>query len=749
MAAPSTVIVLAVGPYPLPLHGMSHATEAIASSFDREGMIVRRFNTAPLFPNQPSFRFLWRALSRPLAYIHLLWFIVNNIVQRRQMRMYLVVSGGNGKYGEFLFAATARLFSLPIALHYHSFAYLDRRQFSCQLLLRAAGPRALHIVLCNGMEEKLRQAYSSVRNTLVVSNAALSDIEIVDPPLGRRLHAVGFLSNITIQKGIGQFIQLVRNVRSEGIDVVGHVAGPISDAESEQLIEAAVLDGTVRYFGPVSGKAKQEFLSSIDVFAFPTAYINEAEPFVVIEALASGVPIIASARGCIPNLVGAHDVLLDPAGISLQPAIARIKLWTETPNSLDDARSDAVKRAATLKTESADAIKALIEEVGEGTRGAHANRAIRKPSIFMLQTIVPDYRRDIFREVHDRHPDFVLIAGHEYFTPALRPVSGEKFMRPCKNIFLLKKRLLIQVFNYWPVLKADSVVVEFNPRVITNWLVLLARRLLGKPTVLWGHAWSRSGRNSKSEFVRRGMKRLASTILTYTQTEQREVCEDMPNKHVVSAPNAIYNASEMQYSGSTETRKSFLYVGRLIPAKKVDVLLRGYSAYRAQGGSAKLRVVGGGPELDRLKALANELAIVDGLYFEGHVSDQDQLRNWYRQAIATISPGYVGLSLLQSLSFGLPMIVSRDEPHAPEIEAAVEGFTVRFFDTGKPHDLATAMAEIEANLPELHQKAFNMVEFCRTRYSVEAMAEGIIAAGLKHVPSPRSTVGLKDVRENS
>ena len=43
------------------------------------------------------------------------------------------------------------------------------------------------------------------------------------------------------------------------------------------------------------------FYTQLDLLVFPTMYVNESEPFVILEALAHGVPVITTPRGCIAS----------------------------------------------------------------------------------------------------------------------------------------------------------------------------------------------------------------------------------------------------------------------------------------------------------------------------------------------------------------------------------------------------------------------------------------------------------------
>ena len=58
-------------------------------------------------------------------------------------------------------------------------------------------------------------------------------------------------------------------------------------------------------------------------------------------------------------------------------------------------------------------------------------------------------------------------------------------------------------------------------------------------------------------------------------------------------------------------------------------------------------------------SLALDLGIDRDVIFYGHVSEPSELRSVYGASVASLSPGYVGLSVTQSLGFGVPMIVSR------------------------------------------------------------------------------------------
>jgi glycosyltransferase involved in cell wall biosynthesis len=63
------------------------------------------------------------------------------------------------------------------------------------------------------------------------------------------------------------------------------------------------------------------------------------------------------------------------------------------------------------------------------------------------------------------------------------------------------------------------------------------------------------------------------------------------------------------------------FVGRLVPIKRVDVLLRAVSHARELGASVRLAVVGDGPLRSELEALARDLGMAHAVFFAGYRGD--------------------------------------------------------------------------------------------------------------------------------
>jgi glycosyltransferase involved in cell wall biosynthesis len=169
------------------------------------------------------------------------------------------------------------------------------------VLARLAGPRANHIVLSEGMGRTLKASTREIKEVTVLNNAGLINPELLTIPLktGYRPIVLGHLSNLTAEKGIATVVELALAAKRRDIDIRLVVAGPVLDDVAEAAISTArsQLGPDFDYRGPTYAKDKLRFFGDISLFVFPTRY--DASPLVLFEAMAAGVPCIATDVGCI------------------------------------------------------------------------------------------------------------------------------------------------------------------------------------------------------------------------------------------------------------------------------------------------------------------------------------------------------------------------------------------------------------------------------------------------------------------
>lgn len=350
--------------------------------------------------------------------------------------------------------------------------------------------------------------------------------------------------------------------------------------------------------------------------------------------------------------------------------------------------------------------------------------------IVLTQTVVSDYRHEFLRGVSALLGDsFTLLAGDEYFYSSVKTkLPVDIACGKLHNVYMVGRRFLFQVGGIRQALRARVAIFELNPRILSVWIVLLARYVLRRPTVLWGHAWPRNGRGTRSDILRGIMRRRASVVLVYTESQVIELMDHDPSLRVIAAPNALYRSQDM-VAVRHGARRGFIYVGRLVADKRVSLLVRAMAKYvEKNGASTKLHIVGDGPEREALIRLVDELGVTASVVFYGHVGSLEVLREIYAHSLAAISPGYVGLSITQSLGFGVPMIIADKENHSPEIEAAYEGENCLFFRAGDDDDLSQKMKDMLTNHWYWVERSESISANCRTKYSAETMSSRFVQA---------------------
>lgn len=172
---------------------------------------------------------------------------------------------------------------------------------------------------------------------------------------------VGFLGRVVSIKDVKTLLRAARKVCDVLPQATFLIAGP-SDEEPEyykeclELVNQLHLNKQVSFLGPTQ---RNDFLPTIDVMLLTS--ISEGLPFVIIESLAAGVPVVSTDVGSCSELLNGRDGespahgpagLIAEIGSSDELASHLIRLLTD--NATLDAMADAgLKRVRQLYHENA------------------------------------------------------------------------------------------------------------------------------------------------------------------------------------------------------------------------------------------------------------------------------------------------------------------------------------------------------------------------------------------------------------
>ena len=116
-----------------------------------------------------------------------------------------------------------------------------------------------------------------------------------------------FLGNLLESKGVVDFLKASEIIALSGYrDTEFVLAGENREARTVEFIDRFIRehpDVRVRMPGPLAGEDKFRLLAECDVLVFPTYYVNEGHPWVIVESMAAGLPVISTDHAVIPETV--------------------------------------------------------------------------------------------------------------------------------------------------------------------------------------------------------------------------------------------------------------------------------------------------------------------------------------------------------------------------------------------------------------------------------------------------------------
>jgi glycosyltransferase involved in cell wall biosynthesis len=313
-----------------------------------------------------------------------------------------------------------------------------------------------------------------------------------------------------------------------------------------------------------------------------------------------------------------------------------------------------------------------------GLGDEHQRDARRRASakVVMLEGIAFDYRTALYRElIGTLDADFVLGAdtAPPTVTAAVRESGGRYETLPARRLggtythpdgFSDQSSVVLYTRVY-------SLLRREHPSVIitTEMGIRTAQATLYKllhPTVklvVWARLSERSetGRSLPRVALRRTLARFPTTVIVNGASGAR-YCESIgvaaDKIVVIPQVSAIPAASQKELDKRRPRRemRTVLYVGRLVSLKGVDLLIH---AVAKTPHPLHLRIIGSGPELDRLKSLSSELAV--SADFVDWIDDLVDLRREYLAADYFVLPSLAdewGLVVVEALSQGTPVLGS-------------------------------------------------------------------------------------------
>ncbi len=197
---------------------------------------------------------------------------------------------------------------IPVVLHVHSpeaAAFRNLHRFAATKVLFCSEYERRHFQHLQRILPKTEILY----NTVDVSRFAEALPKRRELGLKSHQVAIGTIAQISKRKGIDLILEVARLLPDDHLLFL--IVGPDGAGEEQfaaemraQALEDPALRTRVRFLG--SRQDIPELLKSIDLFVLPT----RAEPFgiVIVEAMASGIPVVTTNTGGVPEIVTSEEI---------------------------------------------------------------------------------------------------------------------------------------------------------------------------------------------------------------------------------------------------------------------------------------------------------------------------------------------------------------------------------------------------------------------------------------------------------
>jgi len=207
-----------------------------------------------------------------------------------------------------------------VVLHIHPVEFVDYYQGSGRIVRSLIGlilKLSDQVVL---LSEGIRERFSVLRRDEVV--VIPNPVDIAEfrrgpkaaPPCDKLL--VLYMGWIVREKGVYDLVEAIPGVVAAVPAVRFVFAGNKEIKRLRSLLAVRKLDGVATVAGWVSGAAKIDLIAASHVLVLPS--YSEGVPNVLLEAMASGLPVIATPVGGVPSIVehGATGIFVTPGDVS-------------------------------------------------------------------------------------------------------------------------------------------------------------------------------------------------------------------------------------------------------------------------------------------------------------------------------------------------------------------------------------------------------------------------------------------------
>lgn len=302
---------------------------------------------------------------------------------------------------------------------------------------------------------------------------------------------------------------------------------------------------------------------------------------------------------------------------------------------------------------------------------------IEKKRLLILYNNLFHYRIPIFKLLEEKYDLTVAYS--------IGPDAKESLNFGIKKIPILKyRRLVIHKYNIFRFCQDFDVVIAYGDIAWLKLSTLPFHKSRKFKILFWAIGVSASynkGYDSvkKWDTIRDFFYKRADALIFYSDYPiQKYLFRGFCKEKLFVAPNTV----EVSKLNVISTQKdSILFIGTLYMQKGILALLENYKlAFLRNQTLPILNLIGGGDEYENVQAWISSNSLSNKIILHGPVFDINEKAKFFQRSFACISPNQAGLSVLESMGYGIPFITSKNSLTGGELFNIKNGINGILFD---------------------------------------------------------------------
>jgi len=176
----------------------------------------------------------------------------------------------------------------------------------------------------------------------------------------------------------------------------------------------------------------------------------------------------------------------------------------------------------------------------------------------------------------------------------------------------------------------------------------------------------------------------------------------------------------------TKNGRKIIHIGRLVPWKKTDLLIRAVSVLIKDIPDINLVIVGDGPQRKELENLAKELGVAANVQFAGAVYKPLELGKYLMEADVYVLAGMGGLSINEAMAFGKPVICSVCD--GTEKDLVLDSINGYFFRPDDVYDLADKIRQLILHPERIKKMGEASQKIIREKININTVSDRFVEA---------------------